>query len=291
MVIPKNFIDKLSNHLQKNNQLEKIIDQLQINYGLIACIGVEIEFYLSKNIDVTEFEKLLAIKVKKEKGPNQFEIDLPPSTNIIDYIEQINNTKYKMLIIAEKLQGSIDFSAKPLPNNYGNAMHFHVSFLGNMISQLEFCQNICHYMLDSFLVFTPYPQDYCRFDKDFMAPTNVSFGNNNRTVAVRIPDLYPKRFEHRIANPLTNPYIAVFTILNSIFLGLEFPNKITNLIKTYGNAFDQQYHLTSLPKSLDEALKLFKLEFFIADIVDLHDSTILRQATTIESLLEIMKKL
>lgn len=290
MTIPKDFIDTLSNHLQKNNQLARVIERLKLDFGLTACLGVEIEFYLSANIDPIIFEKLLDIKLKKEKGLNQFEIDLPPSTNIINYIEQINNIKSEIAIIARKLGGSADLSAKPFPNDYGNSMHFHVNFVDSNISQEKLSQTICHYMLDSFLVLAPHQNDYLRFDKNFMAPINVSFGNNNRTVALRIPDLFPKRLEYRLANPLTNCYIAIFTIFNSIFLGLKFPDQVNNLEKIYGNAFDQQYSLIPLPSSLDEALRLFKLEFFIPNIPALHGSGH-REFATIESLLEIIKKL
>lgn len=269
MTTLQQFIHTLSDHLQKNNALQKIIKKFRTDYSLIACIGVEIEFYLSKNIDQLEFQTLLGIAVKKEKGANQFEVDLPPSTNIIEYIEKISSTKSKIQIIAEKLRGNVNFSAKPFASDYGSSMHFHVNFI--FPNDLEHCilnidlmaQSICHYMLDTFLIFMPNEDDYLRLDKNFMAPTNVSFGNNNRTVALRIPDLSPKRLEHRIANPLTDPYLAIFTILNSIFLGLKFPDKINNINKIYGNAFDEQYNLVSCPKSLTEALELFNLEFFI----------------------------
>ncbi|OZG31428.1 type I glutamate--ammonia ligase [Rickettsia endosymbiont of Culicoides newsteadi] len=329
MTTPQDFIYKLSDHLQKNNALQKIINKFQTDYSLTPCIGVEIEFYLSKNIAPLELQTLLGIVVKKEKGDNQFEIDLPPSTNIIEYIGKISSTKSKIQIIAKKLQGKVNFSAKPFPNDYGSSMHFHVNFIdsstllredtlvaakqtlpnviarscsdrgnpeklnldcfvgsrrlamtsyntnviarsrsgrGNPYSLDIIGQSICHYMLDSFLVFMPNEDDYLRLDKNFMAPTNVSFGNNNRTVAVRIPDSFPRRLEHRIASPLTDPYLAIFTILNSILLGLEFPDKINNISKIYGNAFDQQYNLVPLPKSLAEALELFNLQFFYLNI-------------------------
>ncbi|WP_341756473.1 MULTISPECIES: glutamine synthetase [unclassified Candidatus Tisiphia] len=312
MSTPQKFIYKLSDHLQKSNALQKIINKFQTDYSLIPCIGVEIEFYLSKNIDPLELQTLLGIVVKKEKGDNQFEIDLPPSTNIMEYIGKISSTKSKIQIIAKKLRGNVNFSAKPFPNDYGSSMHFHVNFmdsstllredtlLPNVIARPRECsgnphsldcfvaakaapcndvsllwantdmldlmgQSICHYMLDSFLIFMPNEDDYLRLDENFMAPTNVSFGNNNRTVAVRIPDSSPRRLEHRISNPLTDPYLAIFTILNSILLGLEFPNKINNINKIYGNAFDQQYNLVPLPKALAEALELFNLQFFLTN--------------------------
>lgn len=298
MTSPCHFIDKLSDYLQQYNALEGIIDQLQIEYGLIACIGIEIEFYLSKNIDIAQFELFLGMPLKKEKGNNQFEIDLPPTTNIIDYITKIQTTKSKIANIAKKLQGEVNFFAKPFLDDYGNSMHFHINFYSpNMEIVLNLDQaahSICHYMLDTFLIFFPYSNDYLRLDKNFMAPTTVSFGNNNRTVAVRIPDFYPKRLEHRLAVPLTNLYIAIFTILNSILLGLKFPAKLNKINKIYGNAFDEQYNLQALPRSVDEALQLFKLEFFVPNYLQKSKSLFdAKQSKTItlESLLEIIKKL
>ena len=227
----QNFVNKLSEYLRKNNKLEKIIKTLQNDYDLIPCIGVEIEFYLSKNINHLELETLIGIKIKKEKGTNQFEIDLPPSTSIINYIEQINIAQSTIDIATKKLKGFVDFSAKPFLHDYGNSMHFHMNFMTNNVPLDTLCQSICHYMLDSFLVLAPKENDYLRFDKNFMAPTNVSFGANNRTVAIRIPDLSPRRFEHRIANPLTDVYLTIFVILNSILLGLKYPSRINNINK------------------------------------------------------------
>ena len=264
MTSPKEFIDKLSDHLQKHNSLEKLVHKLKTNFGLTTCIGAEIEFYLSENIDPLELENHLSIKVKKEKGKHQYEIDLPPSHNLSNYITEIHSTKSKIQNIIRKLNGSVDFTSKPFSADYGNSMHFHLNFLESTDYE-KHAQSICHYMLDTFLVFMPNTDDYLRLDKDFMAPTNVSFGNNNRTVAVRIPDLAPKRLEHRLSNPLTDPYIAIFTILNSTALGIKFPEQINNFNKIYGNAFDPQYNLVPLPKSLPEALKLFKLEFYLED--------------------------
>ncbi|WP_375327122.1 glutamine synthetase [Candidatus Tisiphia endosymbiont of Nemotelus uliginosus] len=299
MTPPQGFIDKLSDHLRQYNALEKLINELQINYGLIACIGVEIEFYLSDNIDINQFEFIFGQKITQEKGKNQFEVNLPPSTNVIDYIQEINTTQRQIAMIAQQLQGNVNFRSKPFRNDYGNSMHFHLNFLNNNTTNInsnfltKLAHSICHYMLDTFLVFMPYEEDYLRLDKNFMAPINVSFGNNNRTVALRIPDAYPQRLEHRIANPLTNIYLAIFTILKSIFLGLQIPEQIKIVPKIYGNAFDEQYNLLPLPKSLAEALKLFKLEFFVPDwqyklmLFDNGQS----KPVTLESLLEILKKL
>ena len=76
-----------------------------------------------------------------------------------------------------------------------------------------------------------------------MAPTHISYGNNNRTVMIRMPDSYPKRLEHRLAAADADPYLVIYAILNSIFQGIPNYAKINRLEKIYGNAFDTQYNL------------------------------------------------
>ncbi|WP_323737755.1 type I glutamate--ammonia ligase [Candidatus Trichorickettsia mobilis] len=272
-----NSIAKLSDHLQKHKLLEYIATQFIREYKLIPCIGVEIEFYLSDQINIVEFENRLGISVKKEKGKNQFEIDLAPTTELINYIQQINSIRVNISNIASQLNGHADFRSKPFINDYGNAMHFHISFINTlnyhphagMILKLDdsffthAARSLCHFMLDSLLIFLPEEEDYLRLNKRFMAPTHVSFGGNNRTVAIRIPDLLPRRLEHRLASSLVDPYIAIFTILKSIYRGLQDPQIIRNIPKIYGNAFDAQYNLTPLPISRKHAQEIFDPSFFL----------------------------
>ncbi|ABV73518.1 Glutamine synthetase [Rickettsia canadensis str. McKiel] len=266
------FINSLSGHLQKNKQLEKIISQFYQDYNLIPIIGVEIEFYLSHNIDIAKFEILLSKylarfkipKMKKEKGNNQFEIDLPPSANLIQYIKNILEVKTILKKMAQQLNGYIDFSPKPFLDDYGNSMHFHINFNSkfNDYYIILAAQGLCHYMLDTLLAFMPSTIDYSRINKNFMAPTHISYGGNNRSVAVRIPNSFPQRVEHRLSSPETDPYIAIFIILKSILLALKSPNSLQKIEKIYGNAFDPQYNLTPLPTSSHESFMLFNPEFF-----------------------------
>ncbi|MFV0251116.1 MAG: glutamine synthetase [Rickettsia aeschlimannii] len=266
------FINTLSGRLQKNKQLEKIIAQFHQDYNLIPIIGVEIEFYLSHNIDIAKFEilsrKYLArfkiAKIKKEKGNNQFEIDLPPSVNLIQYIKNILEVKTILKKMAQQLNGYIDFSPKPFLDDYGNSMHFHINFNSELNDYyiILAAQGLCHYMLDTLLAFMPTTLDYSRINKKFMAPTHISYGGNNRSVAVRTPNAFPKRLEHRLSSPETDPYIAIFTILKSILLALKSPSSLQTIEKIYGNAFDPQYNLTPLPTSSQESLMLFKPDFF-----------------------------
>ena len=81
-----------------------------------------------------------------------------------------------------------------------------------------------------------------------MAPTHISYGGNNRTTLIRIPDLLPRRLEHRLASADADPYKVIYAILSSINTGLKHPEQIAKLDKTYGNAYDPQYNLAKIIK-------------------------------------------
>lgn len=254
-------IQKLSDHAKKNNLLENLCTSLLKDFSLIPCIGVEIEFYSNKN-DISN----APFTFKKEKGKNQFEIDLPPIQDMISCVNQIEEAKIKL----KSWDHDIDFRSKPISDDYGNAMHFHVNLLTiknenyfDDPAKLELAaRSLCHYMLSSFAIFAPNDDDYTRFDPKFMAPCNVSFGSNNRSVAVRIPNLVPKRLEHRVSSPLADSYLAIFVILKAIYSGIKNPTIISSHNKIYGNAFDEQYGLTPFPKNLKESMTMLDKHFF-----------------------------
>lgn len=251
--------------MRKNNRLERSILQLKKEFNLTACFGVEIEFFVSENIDTSILSNLVGIEIKPEKGRGQFEIELPPSSGLVEYAAHINFWKERLTIAARKLQGRVDFSAKPKMNDYGSSMHFHLNFIEDREGSLiDFAARaLCHFMLPTLIVFLPHKEDYLRLDHRFMAPVNVSYGNNNRTTAVRIPGSLPCRLEHRVPSALADPYLVMLTILQSVLHGLRAPGALGAFRKIYGNAFDEQYNLLPLPKSIEEAKKLFKEELLL----------------------------
>lgn len=257
-----NSLTKLSDDLQKNNLLEKLSKTFKAYYNVIPRFGVELEFYLSENIDIERFKHLMSIDVKKERGINQYEIVVAPSSDLTNYAFQITALKQKIKDISEELAGVANLAAKPFINDYGNSIHFNLS-IGNKIDLLtEAARNLCHYMLDTYYIFMPEKEDYLRSIAGFLAPTHVCYGGNNRTVAIRIPNSFPLRLEHRLSSPNVDPYLAMTTILHSILLGLQSARTTDSFSKIYGNAYDTQYKLMKLPSSIEQAISLFKINFF-----------------------------
>ncbi len=240
-----------SNKMSSKN-LQDISIKLWNDFALRPCVGVEIEFYL-QNDDIINAPFI----IKKEKGLHQYEIDLAPFTDMDLLCQEIDAAK----IVLTKWRPDINFHPKPFADDHGSAMHFHINLLREDGSnyfdddanlQLA-ASSLCHFMRETFAIFAPEESHYARFDGKFMAPSNISYGGNNRTVAIRVPDMKPRRLEHRLSSPMTNHRDAVYVILKSIYLGLANPADIKHYPKIYGNAFDEQYELEPLPKSLVEA--------------------------------------
>lgn len=219
----------------------------KLNHNLTPIIGAEIEFYLSENIHVKELASKIGHDIKLEKGKNQYEIDLPPSSDLVNIARDIESARKDIGLFAEQMGGNADFRSRPFANDYGSSMHIHLNFLED--SNIEkYAQILCHYLSQYIKYFLPRPEDYKRLDSKFMAPTHISWGGNNRSVLIRIPDSLPKRLEHRLAAASADPAEVIFAILDSIRQGILSYNNIPQIIKTHGNAFDEQYSLVPIIK-------------------------------------------
>lgn len=257
--MPHKIIQKLSHSARKDNLLQKIESRLLKEFGLTPIIGAEIEFYVKS----TEVLKDIPYKTKDEKGNNQFEIDIFPDHTLMKTIESISYAKNILIKLPD-----VSLHPKPYHDDFGSAMHFHLNLINkngdNIFDDSQIlnhaAKSLCNFLLRQFLIFAPYEHHYSRFDHNFMAPTKVCFGNNNRTTAIRIPNAKPYRIEHRVSSPETDEYLAVCAILSAIYKGFKNPDKIEHHEKIYGNAFDAQYKLIDLPKSLHEAALLFRPE-------------------------------
>ena len=247
---PIKYHHKLSDTIKKHNILNQLTDYLKTTFNLTAWLGAELEFYLtSEKFSITEIltslQQMINHKIKAEKGRNQFEIDLAPSNNAGDYARAIAEIREIVQISAGKLGAVADFRSKPYADDFGSSMHIHLSFMED--SKVEkYAEILCHFIPLTLKFFLPLEEDTNRLDARFMAPTHISYGGNNRTTAIRIPDSAPRRLEHRLAGANADPFLVIYGILNSIIKGLEEPGSITPLAKTFGNAYDPQYGLESI---------------------------------------------
>lgn len=244
------FENKLTDRMVKYNILKELENSFKKDFNLTPCLGAELEFYLlniQDNLQLLKLEQSIGQKIKKEKGYKQYEIEIPPSTCVASYPEIICEMRNKIRAEARKLDLIANFQPKLFPNDYGSSMHIHFNCLEDDDAE-KYAKILCHYLPQTIDSFLQKNKDYERLDSRFMAPTHISYGGNNRTTLIRIPDLLPRRLEHRLASADADPYKVIYAILSSISTGLKHPEQIMKLDKTYGNAYDPQYNLSKIIK-------------------------------------------
>ncbi len=95
---------------------------------------------------------------------------------------------------------------------------------------------------------------YSRLIPGFWAPTDATWGVENRTTALRVipGSSQSQRIEFRLGSADANPYIALAAVLGAGLYGIE--HQLEPLAQVKGNAYEQQHDPSlSLPQSLSAA--------------------------------------
>jgi len=260
------------------NSLFKLIEnfsaELFSSYKVRPKIGAEVEFYLPGA--ETEIQKALqalgkqGVIIENEKGKNQYECVLEYSGDLPQLSAQINNLRDLIQAIASQYSLKAIFDAKPFADDYGSALHLHLSlhdandnniYATGSIGDNSFMQRsiagILELTAEGIYIICNTDQDYLRYCAQFMAPTKLSWGGNNRTTVIRIPDSKPahRRIEYRVAPAHCDPMRLIFLMLLGVYHGLQ--NQLLPPPRIYGNAFDEQYLLEELPANSLEAKNIF----------------------------------
>jgi glutamine synthetase len=204
--------------------------------------------------------------VVKESAPAQFEINLHHVADPLKACDYALLLKRLVKNIAYDHEMDTTFMAKPYPNQAGNGLHVHISILdkdGNNIFKSEdpatndslrhAIGGIIETMPASMAFLCPNVNSYRRFGEKFFVPTSPTWGIDNRTVALRVPNdtADAVRIEHRVAGADANPYLVMASVLAGIHHGLT--NKIEPGDPLEGNAYEQTE--ASLPNNLRDALR------------------------------------
>lgn len=267
---------------QRLNKLD-IEDRIFTDFGLRPVVASEIEFYLfaSDGCDLAQFwsnvrtgcaENSIEIySIEKERGHEQQEISITPSKDIKKIAADTEKIKQIISETAAKNGMQASFAAKPLADDFGSGLHIHVhledaSGKNQFFKNDELISDALKYSLGGLLlwmpntmpIFAPHEESYRRFAEGSNAPLTVSWGANNRTVALRLPDSEHgnKRIEHRIAGADADSRKVINAILAAIHYGLK--NKCQPNEQIYGDARLDRYNLQKFPVNLSEAQKLMK---------------------------------
>ena len=187
--------------------------------------------------------------------------------------------KYMVKAIAEKHGLRATFMPKPFANLTGNGCHAHVSVwdktgkknlfhsardsLGLSRLAYHFLGGILHNADALAAVFNPTVNSYKRIDAQVTlsgatwSPNAITYGGNNRTHMVRIPD--KGRFELRLIDGAANPYLLQAGILAAGLDGIDNqrdPGKPLEI-----NMYTEGHKLRNvrrLPSNLLDAIRTFE---------------------------------
>ena len=177
-------------------------------------------------------------------------------------------------VLAQRNGWMATFMAKWSPKWPGSSGHLHLSLRDNDGNAAFYDDTKPHNMSDQMRHFIGGQQalmpeflsmiactvnSYTRLIPGFWAPTDASWGVENRTCALRAIPGSPnsQRVEYRIAAADINPYIALAAALGSGLWGIE--NKIEPDEGITGNAYDHKFSKErQLPRTLFEAADRLK---------------------------------
>jgi len=172
-------------------------------------------------------------------------------------------------ILAQKNELMATFMAKWSPDFPGQSGHIHMSLRGvdgksvfyeegkpdNMSDEMRYFIGGQQKLMPELLAMvSPTINSYTRLIPGFWAPTDASWGVENRTCALRaIPgDKNSQRVEYRVAAADMNPYLSVAAALGSGLWGIE--NKVEPTEGIVGSAYEVEFPKElALPRTLGEA--------------------------------------
>lgn len=283
----------------KNNfwqpQIDRLYDRICSEFKCDVMLCGEIEAYVDgvdaitskhpvwQSISDTCAEQSLPLESIGKESDDQYEFRLKPvqANKSADHIEKLK----KVVDTQARIHGiDIVFDAYH-DGRPSNGLHLHLHLLNDegqhifMKSEDEMTPplkqtlgGLCTTMNDLMLCFVQSDAAYKRLNSgEDHVPQVISWGGNNRTVALRMPEsVVPFRhIEHRVSAADTNPYAAIWAVLVGIHYGLIHDTDPGEQI--YGNATDDVYKRTKLHRHPSDVKQAFEKSKIAGDYCDVDD--------------------
>lgn len=183
----------------------------------------------------------------KEYGPGQYEINLAHLADPVAAADHAALLRRAVTGVARAQGLDATFMAKPYGADSGSGMQANLSFeaadgasafggpggdalLANTVAGLQAMQ------AETMAIFAPNMNAFRRFQPDQFTPVTSDWGEDNRSVAFRVPAASgpARRVEHRIAGADANPYLVMAAVLAAAHHGIT--HKLTPTPRVSGNA-------------------------------------------------------
>ena len=247
----------------------------------------EFEHVIAAMQDTARAQGLPVTTVISEYGAGQFEINLEHQTDPLRAADHAALLRRAVQATARAQGYDATFMSKPFPGESGNGLHVHLSLvdaegqnifdparpdgetlLGHAAAGL---QSTLH---EAMAIFAPNLNTYRRYRPDEFTPVTRDWGENNRSVAIRLPPVNnpaARRLEHRASGAEANPYLVTAAVLAGVHHGIT--RRLDPGEKHTGNAgseVDESLPL-SLWNALDELTRAKVLpSYFGADYLEMY---------------------
>ena len=171
-----------------------------------------------------------------EYGAGQFEVNLQHQDDPLLAADHAALLRRAVQGVSRARGFDASFMSKPFAEQSGSGLHLHLSLIddeGNNICDprqphgdrylAQAVAGLQATMVEAMAIFAPNLNVYRRFKPDEFVPVTTDWGDNNRSVAFRIPpsDAANRRIEHRVSGAEANPYLVVAAVLAGIHYGLS----------------------------------------------------------------------
>jgi len=237
--------------------------------------------FLSDMYQACEIQDIPIDACISELGDGQFECNLKHVPDPVLAADHAILFKRLVKGVATMHKQHASFMAKPFGERSGNGFHLHFSLLDAQGRNLfddgtdagspllrHAIAGLLALMSDSTLIFAPGLNSYRRLVPGSHAPIYTTWGYENRTVAVRVPESPgdARRIEHRVAGADANPYLVIASILAAALHGME--QQLEPPAPTEGDGYSEHEEHECLPHEWSMALERFRSSKPLADLLD-----------------------
>lgn len=228
--------------------------------------------FLDVLLDVLHEAGIDVITHNCEYSPSQFEINFGPGVGL-EGADKAFTFKNAIKELAHRSGYLATFMSKPATAMAGCGCHVHVSLLDKKTGKnafytkgakegmnpliRKFAAGLLDHAKAMQAVINPTPNCYHRLKPHTFAPSNISWGVEDRTAMVRIKDAGAENchIEMRAASGLSNPYLSVAAVIAAGLLGIQDKAELPK--PSEGPSEDDPRH-KKLAGSLEESLAALK---------------------------------
>jgi len=248
-------------------------------------IRKEIQLLLKKMGIASEYDH-------HEVAHGQHEIDLQ-FTKALVMADTAMLFRYMVKRVARMHGFYATFMPKPIDGQNGSGMHVHQSLWargknlffdmngGTHLSVLarSYIAGLMTHAREISAVFSQWVNSYKRLIEGYEAPVYIAWGQRNRSAYIRVPRYQPgkenaTRIELRSPDPSCNIYLAFAVMLTAGLRGIRekypLPPAVEENIYIMSNARQKKFRIQTLPRNLEEAVKLAEKSDLVRETLGPH---------------------